>query len=286
MKPVERYKFKLSEAATASTLNIPFEMTFQMVDQAEIIERKFVKTEVEKAINPIIDYEKVRFIPSYTGSTLQPINVVGYNCYFWDDNTNDYFNPSAPYNPTNYAQIGFTDGDLKFRKSKFKNSYIRLDFYDSDVVTDQRLLSYIIIKPDIRLSDIQTNSTLYPVSNKPVTFNMGNPLGNNEVFGEGYFIYHFKDEVDYNDPKDLYMRASFNNAKNGKTTNLMTKPFDSSLPVADQLHIDGLVDQIHTRYVLIRDNTGYYYAIDNTYSTNVNSTLGSYKVGLYEVKVV
>jgi len=285
MNSVDRYKFRIGEAATASTLNIPLDMTFQLVDQAEIIERKFVDVEVEKATNPIIDYEKARFTPSYTGATiLRAIPTVAYNCHFWDDANNDYYNPPSPYASTSFGQIGFTDGDLKFRKSNFKNSFIRLDFYDTDIVTDQRLISYIIIQPDIRLSDIQTNSQLYPVSDKPVSFNMSNPLGNNEVFGEGYFIYHFKDEVDSNDPKYLYMRASFNNAKNGKTTNLMTEPF-VYLPLQDQLQIDELIDQLHTKYELIRDDTGYFYAIDNNYSNNVLSDPTSYTVNLYEVKV-
>tara|TARA_R110000868_G_scaffold176916_3_gene414925 strand:+ start:1011 stop:1859 length:849 start_codon:yes stop_codon:yes gene_type:complete len=281
MQAVERYKFRLGDATTASTLNIPIDMTFQLVDQAEVIERKFVAAEVEKATNPIIDYEKVRFTPSYIGGTiLQAINSVVYNFKFWDTPNNDYFN--APmYSTTTYAQIGFVDGDLKFRKSNFKNSFVRLDFYDSDVVTDQRLISYIIIQPDIRLSDIQSNSQLYPVSNKPVSFRMGNPLANNEVFGEGYFIYHFKDEVESNIPKELFMRASFNNAKNGKTTNLMTAPYDTNIPI----HIDELVTQLHTKYVLVRHNTGYFYSIDDTYSTNVISNPSSYTVNLYEVRV-
>ena len=282
MEPVERYKFKITDAATVSTLNIPLDMTFQLVDQAEVIERKFVDVEVEKATNPIIDYEKVRVTPTYTGSTiLSAINSVIYNCHFWDEPNNDYFNPPL-YPSTTYAQIGFITGDLKFRKSNFTKSFIRLDFYDTDTVTNQRLISYIIIQPDIRLSDIQTNSQLYPVSMKPVSFNMANPVGNNEVFGEGYFIYHFKDEILSNDPKELYMRASFNNAKNGKTTNMMTAPYDTNATI----EIDELVDQLHTKYVLIRDNTGYYYAIDPTYSTNVISTPTNYSVNLYEVKVV
>lgn len=280
MQPVNRYTFRVSESATASTLNIPIDMTFQLVDQAEIIERQFVETEVEKATNPIIDYEKVRCSPVYTGTTVPlVVSNVGYNLHFWE--STDYYNAPAPYAPTSYGQIGFTDDDLRFRKSRFKNSFIRLDFYDTDVLTDQRLISFIIIQPDIRLSDIQPNSQLYPVANKPISFNMGNPLSNNEVFGEGFFIYHFKDEIISNLPKELYMRASFNNARDGRTTNMMTEPFDTNNPI----QIDDLVDQLHTKYVLIREDTGYYYAIDDTYSNNVTSTPTNYAVDLYEVRV-
>jgi hypothetical protein len=76
------------------------------------------------------------------------------------------------------------------------------------------------------------------------------------------------------------MRATFINAKTGISKGLMT---DQA-----QVPIDQLVDQLHTRYVLHRTQTGYFYAIDNQYSNNVfiqilpnqNAT-----VQLYEVRV-
>ena len=72
------------------------------------------------------------------------------------------------------------------------------------------------------------------------------------------------------------MRAEFNNAKNGRTTNMMT----SSTVVG----IEDLVNQLHTRYVLKRDTTiGYYYEIDDTYSTNVNKLGNDLTINLYEV---
>ena len=33
---------------------------------------------------------------------------------------------------TNYAGIGFEDNDIKFLKSNFKESFLQLNFYDSD----------------------------------------------------------------------------------------------------------------------------------------------------------
>lgn len=280
-----RYTFRIPTGAqTATTVNLPIEMTFQTVDQAETIERQFVDVEKENAINPIIDYEKTRFIARDTNLNV-PARSVVYNCYLWDSSNanpllHNYFNFPPTNAPTYYGNIGFLDDDLKFRKNNLTKSFLRLDFYDSPIVTDQNLVSVIIIQPDIRLSDILPNSNVLPAMNKAVSFPLENPLNNNENFGEGFFIYHYKDEVDIAAPKDLYMRASFNNAKTGKRTNMMTEPFD----IANPIQIDQLQGQLHTKYTLKRDNTGYYYELD-TSQYNVDLTGGTYIIRLYEILV-
>jgi len=283
--PVKRYTFRVpSSSATGTTFNIPIDMDFQLVDQGETIERQFVEVEKEKAINPIIDYEKVRFTPK--DGTFLTRSVI-YNVKFWNENTANYYNTPAP---TTYADIGFIDDDLRFRKNSLIKSVLTLEFYDSPIVTDQNLISVIYINPDIRLADINLNSQVTPASNKATIFSLGNPLNYNEKFGEGFFIYHFKDEVDITLPKDLYMRASFNNAKTGQRTNLMTVPFDATLPLINQLHIDDLQGVLHTKYTLIRTNTGYYYELDdiqsNVTSVNlINPPINAYTIDLYEIKV-
>lgn len=287
--PVERITLRVpSSNATGTTFNIPIEMDFQLVDQGETIERQFVDVETEKSINPIIDYEKVRFIPTFNGDI---VHTVTYNVNFWDDTTppGDYFNaPGA----TTYANIGFSDDDLKFRKNSLIKSMFTLNFYDSPIVTDQNLVSIITINPDIRLADVQSNSQINPASFKPVTFSLGNPLNHNEVFGEGFFIYHYKDEVTNLLPKHLYMRASFKNTKTGKRVNMMTVPFDATLPLINQLQIDDLQGVLHTKYTLVRTQTGYYYELDATQpNVNVigntinNISYNNYEIKLYEVRV-
>lgn len=272
---VNRYTFRVPPTtSTATTFNIPIEMDFQLVDQGETIERQFVEVETKRAINPIVDYEKVRFIPK-DGSILS--RNVSYNVNFWDSTNNEYYNAPAT---TKYANIGFDNDDLRFRKNSLIKSILNLEFYDSPIVTDQNLISVIAINPDIRLADINVNSQVTPASNKAVVFTLGNPLYYNEKFGEGFFIYHYKDEVDIQVPKDLYMRASFKNAKTGQRTNMMTEPFDPNAPI----EIDGLQGLLHTKYTLIRTQTGYYYELD-TSQANVTSTNGSYEIKLYEIKV-
>ena len=102
-----RYQINLSTLATgttATTINLPITMEYQLVDQSELIDRVFVDVEVEKAINPIIDYEKVRFLPlNLSGNGLETI------IYTLDLS-----------GATNYGAIGFSDDDIKFNKENFK----------------------------------------------------------------------------------------------------------------------------------------------------------------------
>lgn len=281
---VDRYTFKIDNSAdSVTTLNIPISMNFQTVDTSDVVERKFIAQEIDNSINPIVDYEKVRYTPIHTGSTNSTIQNVSYNCFMIDETTGLYFNNAN--SSTTYAQIGFNNDDLRFRKNRFKKSYIELTFYNSDVLTDQIPLFRIIINPDIKLNEILSNSLLNPVSNKPLNFSLFNPLLSTKVFGNGFFIYYYKDSVDINLGKFIYMKINFKNAKNGTTTNLITTP--------NLLTVDELPYYTHTRYQLIRLNTGFFYQIDDTYNqtngvNNVlySSALNSYNINLYQQNVI
>ncbi len=72
------YNLRLNkgESTTASTINIPINMEYRMMDSTDLIKTKFVDVEVEKSINEIVDYETVRFLPS-VGTNV--VNTVVYN---------------------------------------------------------------------------------------------------------------------------------------------------------------------------------------------------------------
>ena len=285
---VDRYQVKIPRIdSSATTINVPIDLTPQMVDQSEIVNREFVSVEVDNAINPTLDYEKVRFLPAKVSPNATATTVsnpvimqqVIYKISLLDGNT--YFLTNL--NGTTYADAGFSDDDLRYRKNKLTKSFLQLSFYDSDILTDQRLVGSMAINPNITLADINPNSQLYPVADKLLEFRLRNPLTDDEAFGEGFFVYYFKDEVDINLPEFLYMRATFNNAKTGVATGLMVD--GGSVPA-----IDELVGQLHTRYVLHRTVTGYYYAIDDEFGATPNNVVyntitQSVTINLYEVNV-
>jgi len=248
---VKNYKINintLKSGTTATTINIPINMEYQLVDQAELIDRVFVEIETEKAINEIIDYEKIRFVP--INSPNNQINSITYTVDL--------------SGLTTYGSIGFDDNDIKFQKESFKQTFLNLNFYDSNNPMNQNLILNITLFSQLTAFDLVPLNSSTGIAGQPLPANfikikyvLENPLLNPLGFSEGYFLYDYKDELNVGDSKYLYMRASFKNAKDGKSTNLMVK--NTALP------IDELIHQLYTRYVLTRTIDGYYFRIDDSY---------------------
>ena len=248
---VKNYKINintLKSGTTATTINIPINMEYHLVDQAELIDRVFVEIETEKAINEIIDYEKIRFAP--INSANNQINSITYTV-----------NLSGL---TTYGSIGFDDNDIKFQKESFKQTFLNLNFYDTNNPMNQNLILNITLFSQLTEFDLVPLNSSTGIAGQPrpanaiqIKYVLENPLLNPLGFSEGYFLYDYKDELNVGDSKYLYMRASFKNAKDGKSTNLMVK--NTALP------IDELIHQLYTRYVLTRTIDGYYFRIDDSY---------------------
>ena len=285
---VNRFEINFKKLnSSATTINVPVNTGFQLVDQDDIVQTKFVEAEINKSINIILDYDKVRFKPTVINNqSVSIINDIIYNVHFLN-NTNQY-------NPYSYfGDIGFDNFDVKFRKKAFINSFLRLNFYDTDVPTNQRLISFITLFPKINPTDYSTGGsspwgTIIPVNNLKTQFILGNTLIDRSLNGEGFFIYHYKDEVTPDLPKELYMRAEFNNAKNGKTVGMMSTN-DTTITI-DNLIVTtqgtSSTNNVFTKYILRNINNQYFYEIDRTYSTNVQVVSNDYIVDLYQITVV
>ena len=282
-------------------INIPIGNNSGMVGQQEIIEKDFIDIEVNKAVNDIFDYEKVKLIPIHD-NTDGPLDNITYVVNLLDTTLNN-FNTSLKW-----SDITFTDDDLRFKKKSFTKSFLKLDFYDSDLLSNQNLVSSITLFPEFSNEDM-SNGSIPQAVNYPVSFKLGNSLFNdpsvfvdNSKSSEGFSLYHFKDEVLPNPlpPKNLYMKATFNNAKNGTSTGLMSS--DSTTLSIDILvrstenitPLGSVKNNLHTKYILNRDSTGYSYKIDTDYSDNVkyedlNSTstkTNDYIINLYQVNAI
>lgn len=275
-------------------INIPIGNNSGMVGQQEIIEKDFIDIEVKKAINDIFDYEKVKLIPIHD-NTDGPLDNITYVVNLLDT-TSTSFNKSLKW-----SDVSFTDDDLRFKKKSFTKSFLKLEFYDSDLVSNQNLVSVITLFPEFSNEDM-SNGSIPQAVNYPVSFKLGNTLADRNRNGEGFSLYHFKDEVLPTPlpPKNLYMKATFNNAKNGTSTGLMssditTLSIDMLVRSTENITPYGSVkNNLHTKYILSRDSTGYSYKIDRDYSNNVKyedltSTVtktNDYIINLYQVKAI
>ncbi len=279
-----KYKINIktmNSGSTATTITFPIDMTFQTVDQAELIERVFVEAEVEKAINPILNYDKVRYMP--ITPTGVKVDKLIYNVNLLDVN-GQYVNF--------YGKIGFSDDDIKFKKESFKQTFLDLVFFDSDNALTQVPINNITIFSNLNTTDLvpmgSTNGVSgqpKPANEVPVNFILENPIVNPRGFSEGYHLYDYKDGLTIGGVKYIYMRATFKNAKTGKAVNLMVTQAPQT--------IDKLVNELYTRYKLTRNSTGFYYEIDPTYQgndiigiNNVIYTQNSAVINLYEIKAL
>jgi len=285
-----RYQINLSTISSGTTdfyLNIPLGLESQEIGKSELIQTKFVDVETEKVINPILDYDKVRFLP--VNSNNININKIIYNI----DLTGS----------TSYGAIGFDNDDIKYERNNFLQTFLYLAFYDTDNPMNQRLVSYVTLFSEITQDNLLPDNASQVIAygsviglpgqpkratDIPLQFVLSSPIFNPRGFGEGYHLYDYKDELDIGQWKYLYMKASFKNAKTGKTTGLMVK--NTGL-----LKIDEVIKEVYTRYKLFRTLTGYYYQVDDTYQVDVTSgvnnvtistTPSNISINLYQIRVV
>ena len=271
---------RLLETNNGKDIMLPLDLTTQNVDQHDIIQEKFIDVEVNKSINTITDFEQIRLKPTkdLNSPLANIIRTINYSIFILDGNK-DYIDAS-------YEDVGFKYDDIKFRKNSFNNSFLRLNFYDSDNRSTQRLMSYVTIYPIVNKKFFAGNSTprdaffkangnnnwgeINPLKNINLEFTVGDSLMDKTLDGEGFFIYHYKDEINDKTPKELFMSATFNNAKTGKVLRLIST---DTKPTIDKINIPTnntpIKNNTYTKYLLKKDNTGFYYSIDINYSTNV-----------------
>jgi len=289
MMSVNKFTINLKQltSQTGVTMNIPVSMGYQLVDQDEIVQTKFVDVEINNSINATLDYDRMKFNPvTIIGQGVSAIENILYRVHF--------LNSSNQFDPYSYfGDIGFDNFDIKFRKKAFTKSFLRLNFYDSDIPTNQRLISFITLFPKIVPTDYSAGGstpwgTITPVNNLKIQFELGDNSIDRSLNSQGFFIYHYKDEVTDIIPKELYMRADFNNAKNGKTTGMMSTSVTTNT-------IDNLIvttqgsnntNNVFTKYILSKVGDKYVYNIDTTYSTNVQVVSNDYIVDLYQITAV
>lgn len=260
MEIVNRYTFKLNTTSSATTFNIPINLDSYPVDQTDLIEKQFVDTEMVKAVNPIVDYETVRFSPINHESI--ELNGIIYKLNLLN----------GPY----YSNAEFTVDDFIYRRNALKKSFLRLDFYDSPKLTNQNFLFSSTLFCRI-VNDMFLNNIIKGVELIPLEFKLENPITTPGGISEGYYIYDYKTDVSINTPKEVYMRASFNNAKNGKTYNFMV----SETPQK----IEDLVNNIFTKYTLKIINGKYFYQLENDKHITTSND-GVAIINLYEIKVL
>lgn len=221
-------------------INIPLGQISQPVDTSEIAENQFVEDEIENAINPIQDFEKMRFNP-FSGVTEIVVQLM-----------------ETGSTETTYDFFGYTNDDLKFRRNRFKNSFLKLNFYDSPFVTNQRLAFQLIIFNQVNEDQRDVNGELLDVSGSPISYRIVDPITVRDGVSEGFYLYWLKEPYEAY-PNNFYMYASYNNANDGIVTPLVA--YDGSIP------INEYNDYNYVKYILRSVGNLQEYGLDNTNRT-------------------
>ena len=127
---VNRIKIRLNATGdTAGVMNIPISLQSQPIGQAEIIEREFISKEIAKTINPIVDYEKTRFLPVVDVTSIAPVvqlDTIEYNINLLNATGSSIAFGVSIYSPTLYkgftAKVSKTNSALTVGVNNFKLS--------------------------------------------------------------------------------------------------------------------------------------------------------------------
>jgi hypothetical protein len=258
---VDRKKILIDTIGSGTTINISLGSNFFPVDNAELIQDKFVDEEVENAINPIIDYKKVIFKPADNEWNLIEKFKINLNFY-----TPESIALGAPLHRGNgaepgvYKDIGFIFDDVFCRTNRFINSFFRFSLYDKPYSGQNTLLSFSDVFVQVGKEQENSFGFVLPIDFCPISFILGDPVTQpNEIY-EGFHIYWFQDLVDNspNQEYELYGVVQFNNAGNGKTYDMAaSKNIDPNNITISNL--EGEEGIFYLKIILKNDNGVYKY---------------------------
>lgn len=230
-------KFKINiDTLSGETIDIkvPISTEIGFAGQEEVINEQFVEEEVKRVTNATEDFEQVRLKPKTPRIDYKLTFASGVDTFFG---------------------LGFTVDDIKFNRNNFKNSFLSLDFYDSNITVANNLVARITLYPQVNRAATADADSIKAIKTIFSTINPNDDRpANRFIASEGYFMYYFKDQIaKAPNVTSLYMEATFNNAKTGISTPMIT--------ISNPTDLSDLLNNTFTEYELTKDTNGYEYNI-------------------------
>ena len=211
---VNRRKIRLDTLTTATTIDIPITIDAIPSDNTDLVKTRFVDEEVEKAINPIIDYKKVRFKPATVKNGVWAI-VPEIKIKL------EFFNKDEkPKYSGFYSSLGFTNDDLFRRFNRVMKSFLTLNYYKSTNPTDNTLLTSSNIFTQIGDDQKDIYGNVLKNNECPISFELGDPTLKPEMVHEGIHIYWYEELVKTSPDNEyvFYLSPTYQNADNGEVS--------------------------------------------------------------------
>jgi hypothetical protein len=248
MTIVNNNNFRYAVSPNDRSLNIPVNITFDNLGREEgIVE--FENDVLKDLINSINDFETTKFANS-TYPLLPNNTDINYIFSFFDPINTILSAPSTAWSD-NYNNTGFFDNEIYYFANSFKNSFFKLDLYDTKTNENQRAFISIVIPTQQGLKKQGTIGFTNVQVNKP-SFVL-DYIGADK---EGFFIYWLK-EREYIDISEFYMTAKFFNGKTGQFIRFMNEP-QSIFNGNDKFNFDK---SQYFYYKVILDYSNYEYGV-------------------------
>jgi len=211
---VDRKKIRIDTLTSAATIDIPIVIDAIPSDNTDLVKTRFVDNEVKKAINPIIDYKKVRFKPAIVKNGLWSIvPEVKINLEFFKKDT-------IPSYSNFYDSLGFTSDDLFCRANRVMKSFLTLNYYKSTNPTDNLLLTTSNIFTQIGNEQKDLYGNVLKNNECPISLRLGDPTLKPDMVHEGFHIYWYEELIksSHNNEYVFYLSPTYQNADNGEVS--------------------------------------------------------------------
>lgn len=241
-------KFYLKLSDVNQGLQLPVEVNWDFLGKQDSIE-DYESTVIDEIIGTATDFEVSRFYHDEYNPPNDNRTSVHYDFRFYSSGVTSV--SSTTVASTNlwvnsYLAEGFSSTEVYYFSRPFRNSFFKLDFYDSNDVKSQTNYFTVIIPTQQGLT--QSASTSSVLSN----VNIKKPYFILDFIGdqEGFFFYWLTD-FDYLQIDTFYMSAKFFDAKSGIYIKMMNRK---------QTQIGG------TNYFNFKPENYFYYRVELDYS--------------------
>lgn len=242
MMTVNKYRF--SDNGTERKIQIPIEITWDVEGRSDAID-VYEDEVVSQVINPPEDFEVTRFDHQLWLSGETQKYDINYEFYFLDDNVDISGATSSDW-VNDYEDEGFTVDEMYYFANSFKNSFFKLDLYDTtNSETQKNYITLVLPTQQGHVITKQINNTNVDVKKPKFKLDY---IGDKE----GFFIYWLKSR-DYIDINEFYLSCKFFNAKTGQFIRMTNEP-QSNFP---DKHNFQKSDKFYYKVLLDYDNYDY-----------------------------
>jgi hypothetical protein len=215
---------------------------------------------IKDVLNPIIDFETTKFANKEYNVNNTLKTEINYEFNFFNYLTPPLSATTSDWG-SDYENTSFTDSEIYYFANSFKNSFFKLDFYDTNQTENQTILLSIIIPTQ---QGVKEPGTIGPPLNQ-TSVEVKKPKFVLDYTGsdkEGFYVYWLKDR-NYLDINQFYVSAKFFNAKKGQFIRMVNKP-QSSIVGLGKFNVDK-TELFYYKYVLNYDTYEYeVYTFNNT----------------------